>query len=312
MTAWNKGSWANGVVEWTDDEKRVAYLSIVFTWHLNEAFSRAAWYRAAGYRVIAGGPALFTRPGFLDAVAEVPRSFQVRDGRPKLTLGSMRGSLLRHNPMAAKAFDGCPVGCFFCSVTPMEGSSFTLRDDFEPRPVLTDNNLSALSPDEQQYIIERYRSAEVPLLDANSGFEPKTFDEDVFERWRPINKGPWRFGSDEAIERADVERVIKMLRSRGIGSRRIQVYTMIGHEPFDICMDRIQHVLDLGGEPYVQPIMKLNALVKEPWVRHDWTPKRLRQVQRWANRHLWRKTRFAEYNASAKTPTLAALAEVPA
>jgi hypothetical protein len=95
---------------------------------------------------------------------------------------------------------------------------------------------------------------------------------------------------------------MRMLRRRGVPPRRVQVYTMIGHEPFAECMERIRQVIDWGGEPYVQPIMKLNALRKAPWVRHDWTPRLLRQVQRWANRHLWRKTpRFEDYRASAKT-----------
>ena len=68
----------------------------------------------------------------------------------------------------------------------MEGRGFLLLPDFTPRPVPTDNNLSAVPADYQQYIIDRYRAAGVPLLDANSGFEPKTFDEDVFEWWWPI------------------------------------------------------------------------------------------------------------------------------
>lgn len=285
MSRFGLGSWVGGLAEWVEGD--TAYLSVAFTWKLDEAYSRACWYRAAGYKVRAGGPGIFTRKHFLADVAEIG--------------GAIPDALARHNPMATKASEGCPVGCFFCIVPAMEGRTFTLLPDFTPRPVLTDNNLSALPADYQQHIVDRYFAAGVPLLDANSGFEPKTFDEDVFERWRPINRGPWRFGSDEAHERADVERVIKMLRRRGVGARRIQVYTMIGHEPFDVCMDRIEHVLALGAEPYVQPIMKLNALKKEPWVRHDWTPHKLKRVQRWANRHLWRKGSFAEYRASAKS-----------
>jgi len=296
---WGLGRWVNGLADWTDGD--TAYLSIAFTWKLDEAYSRAAWYRGAGYRVIAGGPAFFTRPSYLDAVAEVPRTVGLVDGRPRVILGRLDDALARHNPMATKASDGCPVGCFFCSVTPMEGREFTLHPDFTPRPVLTDNNLSALPAAYQQHIVDRYLAARVPLLDANSGFEPKTFDRGVFDRWHKINRGPWRFGSDETMERRDVERVIKMLRGAGMGPRRIQVYTMIGHEPFAECMARIEHVIDQGGEPYVQPIMKLNALRKEPWIRHDWNRRLLGQVQRWANRHLWKTVPFAEYDASAKS-----------
>jgi hypothetical protein len=293
------GKWVGGLAEWV--EGQTAFLSVAFTWRLDEAYSRASWYRAAGYRVIAGGPAFFTRPSYLDAVAEVPRSVELIDGKPRLVLGKLPGAQARHNPMATKASDGCPVGCFFCSVTPMDGRDFTFYPDFTPRPVLTDNNLSALPAEYQQHIVDRYQAAGVPLLDANSGFEPKTFDEDVFRRWAPINRGPWRFGSDETMERNDVERVMRMLRRHGVSPRRIQVYTMIGHEPFAACMDRIQHVIAQGGEPYVQPIMKLNALRKELWVRFDWTRRLLGQVQRWANRRLWKTVPFAEYDASAKS-----------
>ena len=285
--SWSAGAWASdGLVEWVDGD--TAYLSVAFTWKLDEAYARAVWHRSAGLKVRAGGPGLFTRKHYLADVAEIG--------------GAVPDALARHNPMATKASDGCPVGCFFCIVPAMEGRAFTLLPDFTPRPVLCDNNLSALPADYQAHIVRRYLDFDVPLLDANSGFEPKkTFDEDVFERWRPVNRGPWRFGSDETSERADVERVLAMLRRRGVRSRRIQVYTMIGHEPFDACMDRIRHVIAHGGEPYVQPIMKLNALHKEPWVRHDWTARRLRQVQRWANRRLWKVVDFADYDASAKT-----------
>lgn len=211
--SWTAGAWAsNGLVEWTEGD--TAYLSVAFSWKLDEAYARAQWHRAAGRKVRAGGPGLFTRKHYLADVAEIG--------------GDVPDALARHNPMATKASDGCPVGCFF--------------------------------------------------------------------------------GSDETSELADVDRVIRMLRGRGVGSRRIQVYTMIGHEPFAACMDRIRHVISRGGEPYVQPIMKLNALRKEPWVRHDWTAQRLRQVQRWANRRLWKVVDFADYDASAKTSRKAAAA----
>lgn len=284
------GKWVGGLAEWVEGD--TAYLSVAFTWKLDEAYSRACWYRAMGYKVRAGGPGIFTRKHYLGDVAEIG--------------GSIPDALARHNPMATKASEGCPVNCFFCIVPAMEGRAFTLLPEFEPRPVLTDNNLSALPAEYQQHIVDRYLAAGVPLLDANSGFEPKTFDGEVFERWQPINRGPWRFGADESGEMDDVYRVIGMLKQRGVGARRIQVYTMIGHEPFEVCMSRIRRVIEWGGEPYVQPIMKLNALHKEPWVRHDWTAQKLKEVQRWANRHLWRSVPFEEYDASIKSGRIAA------
>jgi hypothetical protein len=285
---WSKGKWAKGVVEWIEGD--TAFLSVVFSWDAEQAYHRARHYRGKGYSVRVGGPGVFTAKmaGRLSEVAEVG--------------GWIPDVQRRHNPMSTKASEGCPVGCWFCIVPAMEGRTFTLLPDFEPRPVLTDNNLSALPADYQRHIVDRYLAADVPLLDANSGFEPKTFDEDVFSRWRSINKGPWRFGLDETQETADVERVIAMLRRNGVGARKIQVYVMIGHEPFAECMARIRRVIDCGGEPYVQPILKLNAASNDDlWVRHDWTAQRLKQVQRWTNRWIWRKAAFEEYDASIKT-----------
>jgi hypothetical protein len=60
-------------------------------------------------------------------------------------------------------------------------------------------------------------------------------------------------------------------------------------------------VLDNRAEPHVQPLMKLNALTKEHWVRFDWTEQKLIDVARWANRRIWRYATFAEYDGSAKT-----------
>jgi hypothetical protein len=282
--------WVKGVAHWR--EGHTAYVSVAFTWRLPEARRVAEYYRSIGVnRVIAGGPGVFTQRKFLADICEIPIP-----GSPESRISD---TIARHNPMATRASYGCPVGCWFCIVPKMDGRMFTLLENFPVRPVLCDDNLSALPPEYQNHIVGRYLATGVPLLDANSGFEPATFDEDVFARWRPILRGPWRFGFDEATEGDAVARAFRILKD--VSPRKKQVYTMIGHEPFDVCMDRIQKVIASGGEPYAQPFMKLNALEKSPAIRHDWTPLLLRQVQRWTNRHLWRKTKFADYDASAKT-----------
>jgi hypothetical protein len=273
----------NGLAEWTEGD--TAYLSVAFTWRLNDAYGRACWYRQAGYRVKAGGPGIFTRKHFLADVAEIG--------------GEYPDAIARHNPKATVASRGCPVGCWFCIVPKMEGRNFTLLPDFPVRPILCDNNLSALPADYQGHIIARYQAEGVPLEDANSGFEPRTFDEEVYERWRQINRGPWRFAYDDQAERPDVERVMRMLAH--LSPRKKQVYTLIGNEPRAECMERINQVIEWGGEPYAQPYMKLNALVRRPHVRFDWTERELKRVQRWVNGRFWRYARFDDYDSSAKS-----------
>lgn len=283
MIEWTKGEWVGGLAEWLDGD--TAYLSVAFTWKLQEAYQRAIWYRQLGYKVRAGGPGIFTRKHFLAEVAEIG--------------GDLPEAVVRHNPMATIASRGCPVGCWFCIVPKMEGKAFTELPDFPVRPVLCDNNLSALSPEFQKHIVRRYEQTGIPLLDANSGFEPRTFDDEVWFRWERINKGPWRFAYDDQGDGPHVERVMRMLRS--VPARRKRVYVLIGNEPFAECMDRIKRVIAWGGEPHAQPFIKLNALRREPHVRHDWNRQLLTDVARWVNRMHWRKFEFSEYHRSAKT-----------
>jgi hypothetical protein len=202
--SYDLGRWSGGLAEWTEGD--TAFLSVAFTWRLNEAYSRACWHRAAGYKVKAGGPGIFTRKHFLSDVAQIG--------------GDIPDAIVHHNPMATIASRGCPVGCWFCIVPKMEGKSFTLLPDFPVRPVLCDNNLSALPADYQQHIVDRYLGAGVPLLDANSGFEPATFDDEVFARWQPILRGPWRFGFDEATEGENVARAFRILKDVRRGGNR--------------------------------------------------------------------------------------------
>lgn len=276
--------WVGGIAEWQEGE--TAFISVVFTWHLNEAYQRAAFWKAAGYKVKVGGPAVFVRKDYLSEVAEVG--------------GDIADAISRQNPNATFASRGCPVGCWFCIVPAMEGKEFTLLPDFTVRPILCDNNLSALPAKYQEHIIEKYQKSGIALEDANSGFEPRTFDREVYERWNKINRGPWRFAYDDTPERKYVKPVMDMLRDVSPGRKR--VYVLIGNEPFAECLKRVNEVIKWGGEPHVQPLMRLNALHKTPWVRFDWTARKLRNMARWANRHVWRKVPdFNDYKPNVKT-----------
>ncbi len=281
-------AWAGGLAEWDDGD--TTYLSVAFTWLLDAAANRAMIARAIGKRVIAGGPALF----LVSMKHELADLAEIQSSLPD--------AIARHNPDATIASRGCPVGCGFCIVPAMEGRDFTLIPDFPVRPILCDNNLSALPADYQDHIIGRYQAAGVPLLDANSGFEPLTFTPEVYARWKALvnaGKGPWRFAYDELKERREVIRVMRMLASEP--PKRKRVYVLIGNESFADCMERIETTIAMGCEPHVQPVMKLNALEKRPWVRHDWTEPKLRAVARWANRRIWRYAPFSEYDGSKNT-----------
>jgi len=278
-------SWSGGLAEWTSED--TAYISVVFSWLMPKAYQRAIWYQAAGYKVRAGGPAVWANRKYLSGIAE---------------LGGEVEAITRHNKDATVASRGCPVGCWFCVVPTMEGKEFTLYWDFTPRPILCDNNLSALPIEFQEHIIRRYQETGTPLLDANSGFEPHYFSEDTYARWKPIMRGPWRFALDETKELDDVQRMMRLLKAEPASKKR--VYVLIGNEPFDLCMERIRKVIEWGGEPRCQPVMALNTLEKRPMIRHDWSEQLLTDVARWANRWIWRTVKFDDYKRSVKNESV--------
>lgn len=283
MTKWRVAPWSGGLTSWKEGD--TLFISVAFSWKLPEAFKLAAWYRAQGHPVRAGGPGVWARPKFLASVARV---------------GGEAEALIHHNPAATVASRGCPVGCHFCIVPRMEGKEFTMIPDFTPRPILMDNNLSALPVLYQRWIIQCYIDSGVPLLDAQEGFEPQTFDQDCFHRWQAINKGPWRFAFDTTSEAEGVHRVCEMLKD--VPAYKKQVYVLIGNEPMQACYERITKTIEWGCEPHVQPMIALNALQKEPMVRHDWTAQKLRDLARWANRKLWRSVPLAEYKPRQNEP----------
>ena len=278
-------SWSGGLAEWTKDD--TAFISVAFSYDLPKAYQRAIWYRSQGYRIRAGGPGMFA-PSVRNYLADVAELG-----------GDPVDALIHHNPDATIASRGCPVGCYFCIVPKMEGKEFTLLPDFTPRPILCDNNLSALPIEYQNFIIEKYQKFNVPLLDANSGFEPMTFDEGTYRRWKVINKGAWRFAYDETKEGDDVHKVAMILKDESASSKR--VYVLIGNEPFEACHRRILQVIEWGCEPHVQPLIALNSLVRRPIVRYDWTEQKLKDLARWSNRWLWRSFPFSEYGTPSNT-----------
>lgn len=282
--------WTDGIAEWEEDN--TTFLSVAFTYKLNEAFDRAQRARLFGRKVRVGGPAVFlmkegklTHP--ISLISEVG--------------GVYPDAVAKHNALATFASRGCPVGCHFCIVPKMEGAEFTLLPDFTPRPILCDNNLSALPAEYQNFIIEKYIKNGVRLLDANSGFEPRTFTEEVYERWKPLingGRGPWRFAFDEMKEAQEVYAVFNMLKDEP--SKRKRVYTIIGNEPFDPCMERILKTIENKCEPHAQPFLDLTAMTREPRARFDWTTQKLKDVARWCNGWLWRKIPFSEYDRTRK------------
>lgn len=266
------------------------YLSVIFSWHAPVAAEIAYRYKAHA-DVECGGPGMFAlarwwreRTG-LEIHRGLDERFERQRGNYRMTFASR----------------GCPVGCSFCVVPRLEGLAQTLDWDFRPAPILCDNNLSALPVEFQEHVIRRYRETDTRLADANSGFEPQAFDEETYRRWKPILRGPWRFAFDTTDEETHVKRMMGILKDEP--GRRKQVYVLIGNEPIAACYERAQRVIEWGGEPYVQPMTLLNALSRDDLkIAHNWDFRKLRDMQRYYNRHVWRRVPLCEYSNRKSGP----------
>lgn len=263
-------------------------LSVVFSNH-----ARIAAGVKANSDVWCGGPGMtrlapwWKRQTGLECVVGLDQRFERQRGQYHMTFASR----------------GCPVGCWFCIVPKLEGSTFTLYYDFQPAPILCDNNLSALPVDFQEHIIRRYAETGVRLLDAESGFEPASFNGATFERWRNIlRERPWRFAYDELAEREQVCEMMRVLAP--IRPRLKQVYVLAGNEPIEQCYQRAAEVIAWGGEPHVQYLRPLDWLGDRASLRHrfDWTDQLGRDFCRFWNRRIWKAASLPEYRPRQDEP----------
>lgn len=282
------------------------YLSAIFSWHTPIARAIALRVRPNS-DVSAGGPGFFAVRRWFERETGVQPFFSDATGHV-----DPRFNFERRRYASAVASRGCPVGCWFCIVPKIEGRGFTLDPDFIPAPVLTDNNLSALPVDYQRHIVARYAAFGERLLDANSGFEPRTFTDETLAIWKGALRGPWRFAYDEQGEADDVRRMMRLLGD--VSARRKQVYVLSGNEPIASCYERALKVIEWGGEPWVQYVLPLNYLGDPRTLegvnhRHDWTRQSAIDFRRYFSRRLWRKLALTEYKPRVhETPPFARLA----
>lgn len=272
-------------------------LSVIFSWHA--PIARDIALRVAGMsEVWCGGPGMTALAKWwqsetgLDCTPGIDARFERQPGDYPFTFAAR----------------GCPVGCWFCVVPKLEGKTFTLDWNFRPAPTLCDNNLSALPDDFQDHIIARYAESGVKLKDCNSGFEPRTFTDETYERWRGKFVGPWRFAFDEIdgergqIESLNVARMTAILKDEK--PRKKQVYVLVGNEPFDRCLARVEAVIAMGCEPHCQYVLPLNWLGDPATLRprHDWDFKLGRDFCRFYNTHGWKSYPLRDYKPRVNEP----------
>jgi hypothetical protein len=259
-------------------------LSVIFSWDVPLAIREAKRALSMGKTVMIGGAGTMVQRNYIERETGITPIYKVV---PELENVDAKFKMVYFTR-------GCVEKCHFCIVPKIEGQNIILNRKSHPAKVLMDNNLSELPVEYQEYIVEKYLSAGITSVDANSGFEPKGVNDYVVNLFNQLPLRWWRIGFDEIGEEKQVLEAIRVIKS--ISKKMVRVYTMIGHEPIEQCRYRCEKVISLGCEPVPQAYIKLGALNKIPDVQHDWDLLKLRDFQRFFYQPmLWRKLKLEDY-----------------
>ena len=280
---WQKKNqtWRGGLVE--HRQNKTAYLSVVFTWQLQEAFSYACFLKQQGYTIHAGGPSVRLYPDFLQEVAyieEVPFN-----------------ALQYHNPNATFTSRGCIRKCEFCAVPKIEGELRELSE-WEAKPIVCDNNLLACSDRHFNKVIDSLK----PLkgIDFNQGLDARLLKPFHASKIAELHLKAVRLAWDHVLLEGQFMKAVEILRKAGIPKHKIFVYVLIGHKdtPGD-ALYRLQTVQGLGLLPNPMRYQPLNSLKRNQYVGEHWTHSELvRFMCYFQNLKITAKIPFAEFDYS--------------
>jgi len=261
-------NWSSGLIEHI--ENYTAYISVVFSWMMQDAFQRAIWLKAQGYRVMAGGPAVSMNPGCINEVADIEGEWS---------------ALSYHNPDATFTSRGCIRNCKFCAVPKIEGHLIELTD-WEPKPIVCDNNLLACSLKHFDNVIDRLNP--IRGVDFNQGLDARLLTKHHAERLAELDLYAVRLAWDHIGLENQYMAAFQILRDAGIPARKIRTYVLIGYKDTpDDALYRLQTIKDLGSWPNPMRYQPLDAQRKNEYVGENWTERELKNYMRYWSRLRW-------------------------
>jgi len=170
----------------------------------------------------------------------------------------------------------------------IEGSLVELSD-WEPKPLVCDNNLLACSRRHFDRVIDRLKL--LAGIDFNQGLDARLLTPRHVDLLRSLDTPTLRFSFEHISQEDDLRRAISLVTGAGFTTRRITVYVLIGFDdtPAD-ALYRLQTVKALGIRPFPQRYQPLDALVKNNYVAPSWTRAELLKMV-----HYWARQRWFEH-----------------
>jgi len=247
-------NWHNGIATW--EVGKTLYISVPFTWLMDEAQKIAAAYKGT---VNIGGPGIM-KPSEIEGYEPI----------------------LFHNPLATFTTRGCPNRCGFCAVPKIEGE-FRELPGYRPAPVVCDNNLLAATNRHIRGVVDNLKY--FPFVDFNQGLEARRFTHEVADMFGELNCRV-RFAFDRWGTEQAVKDAIDLCRQRT--TKDIQVYCLIGYKDTpDDARARLELIRSWGVLPNPMRFQPLDAQRKHEYIAPGWTDYELKKMMRYYSRLIY-------------------------
>lgn len=193
---------------------------------------------------------------------------------------------------------GCIRKCDFCIVPEKEGricDNAHIDEFLHPshsKLILLDNNFLA-SPRWKENMEEMIdRKVKVNF---NQGLDIRLINEENAKLLHEVKYHTWKFNTrrvsfayDSIRYSQQVEDGIQMLKDNGISLSSLSFYVLVGYDSsFDEDMQRVEHLLSLGVDPYIMRYNKTNG-----------ENRLLMHFSRWVNWRIHRTCSFWDYDYS--------------
>lgn len=283
--------WPKKITHWT--QGGVPHASVPFTWCLPDL--RAWLERSLFDRVVVGGPGVYLMPEYLDGLHNVEIQY------------SAPGVLQRVNPMATRTTTGCVNTCRFCAIGEgfVEPGGMVELEDWPDKPILTDNNVLAASPEHFDRVMDRLEvwDGRKIVTDFNQGVDARLLNDHHAERIGRMKKMMTRLAMDHMGLADKWDRAFDLLRKHGTPKSRIRSYVLIGFKSApEEAWRRCEWVEAHGVKALPMWFHPLNSLkwnaVTDEQKKHGWTDELRRQIMRWYYQHSGTKPEFLTKEAA--------------
>jgi len=256
--------WRKGIAQWKVG--KTLYLSVPFTWLLDEAERIAAQHKG---KVIKGGPAY-----------QCPQECEGFE------------PILFHNPCATFTTRGCPNRCGFCAVPKIEGE-FKELPDFRPAPCVCDNNFLAASIPHIKHVVDKLKQFSV--VDFNQALDARLFKGERIDLLCSLKGWKARFSFDGKGQEAHCKDAIDNCKRNGI--KDITIYCLIGwNDTPELAIEKLELIRSWGALPFPMRYQPLNAKKRNEFILSTWTERKMRDVQRYYSKlNWWGGVTFDEY-----------------